>query len=124
MSEELSVNFSEMTEIELIEFKRLIEQRYEVLCGDRAKELAALGADFDPYTFSGSRKIKNIVKKYQDADDGFRFLLEELLREMKQRNISLLDLEIGNDKEEIDKLSDQEYIMRELEKNRKYRKTK
>lgn len=125
MSEEqLSVDFSEMTEEELIDFKKSLEERYKILCDERAKELASLGEGFDHYTFLGSRKIEKILKKYQDDDDGFQYLMEELLKEMKQRQISLLDLEIENEKEEVEKLSDEEYIMREIEKNKKYRQTK
>ena len=124
MSEELAVNFSEMTEEELIEFKKFLEERYQQLCNDRAKELADLGSEFDPYSFQGSRKINKISQKYQEMDDGFRFLMEELLKEMKQRQISLLDLEIEEEKENNERLSDEEYIIKELEKNKKFRQTK
>lgn len=124
MSENLTVNFSEMTNEELIEYKNNIEKRYEILCDERAEELADLGKDFDPYTFWGSKKIERIRKKYDDADDGFHFLMEELFKEIEKRQISLLDVEIEKEKEEIQNLSDEEYIIREIEKNKKYRQTK
>ncbi len=97
MSEnELAVNLSDMTNEDLIAFKRYIEKGYEILCGKRAEELAGLSKDdnFDPYSFFGGRKIEKISKKYQEDDDGFAFLLEEVLKELEQRQISLLDLEI------------------------------
>ena len=85
--------------------------------------LAELSKDnnFDPYSFFGGRKIEKISKKYQEDDDGFAFLLEEVLKELKQRQISLLDLELDDVKQQNEKLSDEEYIIRELEKNKKFK---
>jgi len=112
-----------MTNEDLIAFKRYIEKGYETMCGKRAEELAELSKDndFDPYSFFGGRKIEKISKKYQEDDDGFAFLLEEVLKELKQRQISLLDLELDDVKQQNEKLSDEEYIIRELEKNKKFK---
>ena len=124
MSEELMIKFSEMTDEELIAFKEDLEDKYEILCDRRAKDLADLGVDFDPYTRSGERKINKIIMKYQDDEDGWTFLMEETLREMKKRQISLIDLEIEKTKSENEKLTDEQYISQELNKNKKFRNKK
>ena len=127
MSEKtLNVDFSEMTNDELIKFKKHIEEGYERLCEQRAKELAELSKDenFDPYSFWGSRKITKITDKYSKDDDGFEFLLEELLKEFEQRQISLLDLELRENIENQELLSDEEYIASEIAKNNKFKHLK
>ena len=124
MSEELMIKFSEMTDEELIAFKEDLEDKYEILCDRRAKDFADLGVDFDPYTRSGERKINKIIMKYQDDEDGWTFLMEETLREMKKRQISSIDLEIEKTKSENEKLTDEQYISQELNKNKKFRNKK
>ena len=111
MSEkELMVDFSDMTDKELLDFKPILEEKYQKLCDDRASELAALSQDenFDPYSFGGSHKINQIVKKYQELDDGFSYLYEELLKELEQRRISLSDVELQSNKGIDQNLSDEE----------------
>ena len=64
---ELVVNFSDMSEKELIEFKTKLEKQYEKMCDERADELAELNIlDFDPYSYGGGKQIKKIVDKYKD----------------------------------------------------------
>ena len=122
MNDELMVDFSDMTEEELINFKENLESRYDVMCDERAKDLVALQTrDFDPFSTAGEKKIKSIIKKYEEFDDGFLFLMEELIKEMKQRQINLLDLEIEKENKQFESLSSEEYIRQELEKNKIYR---
>ena len=118
MSEELEFNFSEMTENELYDFKEKIEKAYEKMCNDRAKELKEIDSeDFDPFSFFGGKKIDAIAKKYAEFDDGFAFLMEELLREFQQRKIPLDEI----DNLKYNDISDEEYIYREIEKTNKYK---
>lgn len=117
---ELAVDLSEMTVDELLNFKENIEKGYAKLCDDRARDLAKLGDDFDPYTVAGEKKIKKIIQKYQDQDDGFIFLLHDVLQELKQRQVSIEDIE----RKESEKLSDEEYIYREIKKTKQYKSSK
>ena len=122
---ELVVNFSDMSEKELIEFKTKLEKQYEKMCDERADELAELNIlDFDPYSYGGGKQIKKIVDKYKDFDDGYSYLMEELLKEMHQRQISLLDIEIKDEKIEAESMSDEEFIFRELQKNKQFKDKK
>lgn len=122
----LIVDFSEMTDDELFNFKKNIEGGYDLLCEKRAEELALLekDGDFDPYSFWGSKKIKAIVDKYSNDDDGFEFLYKELHREFERRQISVESFErqklIGED----ENISDEEFLARERAKTEKYRKSK
>lgn len=118
MNNELDINLSEMSNEQLIEFKTHLEKGYDKLCEDRAKELKQFDTEeFDPFSFLGKKKVDNIVKKYAELDDGYTFLMEELLRELQQRQISLLDVETNN----LEKLSDEDYIYRQIEKSEKFK---
>jgi len=127
MSEdELMINFSDMTNDELLQFKPVLEQMYQKMCNDRAEELKILSDDenFDPYSFAGSHKIGQIIKKYEEHDDGFSYLYEELLKEIEQRQISLLDVELKENKDVDETLTDEQYIMREIKKTKDFKQNK
>lgn len=121
MNNDLIIDYSAMSKEELIEFKKVLEGKYALLCEQRAEELAAIATDdFDPYSSSGERKINKILKKYENDDDGFHYLYEQLLKEFEQRQISIVDLEI----KESNSLSDEDYIAREVEKTKKFKSQK
>lgn len=122
----LIVNFSEMTDDELFKFKENIENGYDELCENRAEELAMLekNGDFDPYSFLGKKKIKSIVNKYANDDDGFDFLYKELYREFERRQISVDEFERQRLADNIENISDEEFLAREQAKTEKYKKLK
>ncbi len=121
MSDEKTLDFASMTNEELLETKKNLEKAYEKLCEDRARDLKEIDTkNFDPYTYFGGQKIEKIVKKYAELDDGFAFLMEELAAEFKRRQIPISDLEIIED----EKLSDEEYIVREIKESNRYKQNK
>ncbi len=116
-NEELNINFLEMSDDDLYALKKKLEQAYAKLCSDRALDLRRIDGDnFDPFTFMGKKKVEAITKRYAELDDGYMFLMEELLREFKRRQISLVDIEQSESLE----ISDEEYIAKAIEKNKEF----
>ena len=120
---ELVVNFSEMEDDELFEFKKYIEEKYDQVCADNVVEYTKLIADenFDQYSFLGKRKVNKMIDRHQNEEDGFLFLMEELLKEIKQRRLVDDDYDLIIDTAD---LTDEEFIERQMKISDDYKNKK
>ena len=77
----------EYTDEELKSMMKEIEMKVSVLSADCAEEMAVYFKDenFDMYSFSGSRKIKKISKKYSSLFDGANYLKSVINKEIAKR---------------------------------------
>ena len=86
--EHLVVNFAEMTDDELFSFREWLSTEREKI-NDEWAEIAGqtIGyKEFDPYTFSGEKKIKKLVKIYSEKTSGIDYLQELLVQEIDKRH--------------------------------------
>ena len=82
----LMVNFAEMTDEELLDFRNQLLVQREMLNSDYVEELKErTRGDFDPYTRKGEKVIKKVIKKFADRDMGLSYLEELVAEEMKKR---------------------------------------
>lgn len=83
----LNVNFAEMTDDELLDFRNQLLIQREMLSSDYVEELKnRTKGDFDPYSRRGERVIKKVIKKFEDRDLGLSYLEELVAEEWKKRD--------------------------------------
>ena len=83
----LNINFAELTDDELLDFRNQLLIQREMLNSDYVEELRErTRGDFDPYTRRGEKVIKKVLKKFEDRDMGLSYLEELLAEEMKKRD--------------------------------------
>ena len=83
----LNINFAELTDDELLDFRNQLLIQREMLNSDYVEELKErTRGDFDPYTRRGEKVIKKVLKKFEDRDMGLSYLEELLAEEMKKRD--------------------------------------
>lgn len=83
----LNVNFAELTDDELLDFRNQLLIQREMLNSDYVEELKnRTRGDFDPYTRRGEKTIKKILKKFEDRDLGLSYLEELVAEEWKKRD--------------------------------------
>ena len=83
----LNVNFAELTDDELLDFRNQLLIQREMLNSDYVEELKnRTRGDFDPYTRKGEKTIKKILKKFEDRDLGLSYLEELVAEEWKKRD--------------------------------------
>ena len=123
---ELFVNFSNMEDEELLAFKVHIEQKYSEICENNIMEYAKLMQDenFDQYSFLGKRKINKMLDKHAKDEEGFEVLMQELLKEIKQRQLEIDDVEMNQEFDKLDSMSDEEFIKYQMEKSEKFKNKK
>ena len=101
------IDFSSMTISEIFNFKKKLEESYSKLCEDRAYDLKSIDhEDFDPYSKKGEKSINAIIKKYAEYDDGYNFLMEEIIRNLELRNVSVEEFKQNHNRE----LTNEQYI--------------
>ena len=83
----LNVNFAEMTDDELLDFRNQLLIQREMLSSDYVEELKnRTKGDFDPYSRRGEKVIKKVIKKFEDRDLGLSYLEELVGEEWKKRD--------------------------------------
>ena len=83
----LNINFAELTDDELLDFRNQLLIQREMLNSDYVEELRErTRGDFDPYTRRGEKVIKKVLKKFEDRDMDLSYLEELLAEEMKKRD--------------------------------------
>ena len=83
----LNINFAELTDDELLDFRNQLLIQREMLNSDYVEELKErTRGDFDPYTRRGEKVIKKVLKKFEDRDMGLSYLEELLAEELKKRD--------------------------------------
>lgn len=83
----LNVNFAEMTDDELLDFRNQLLIQREMLSSDYVEELKnRTKGDFDPYSRRGEKVIKKVIKKFEDRDLGLSYLEELVAEEWKKRD--------------------------------------
>ena len=83
----LNVNFAEMTDDELLDFRNQLLIQREMLSSDYVEELKnRTKGDFDPYSRRGEKVIKKVIKKFEDRDLGLSYLEELVADEWKKRD--------------------------------------
>lgn len=83
----LNINFAELTDDELLDFRNQLLIQREMLNSDYVEELRErTRGDFDPYTRRGEKVIKKVLKKFEDRDMGLSYLEELLAEELKKRD--------------------------------------
>lgn len=83
----LNVNFAEMTDDELLDFRNQLLIQREMLSSDYVEELKnRTKGDFDPYSRRGEKVIKKVIKKFEDRDLGLSYLEKLVAEEWKKRD--------------------------------------
>ena len=84
--ETLHINFAEMSDDELFEFRDWLQTEKTIIDDEWADELKSItGSTFDPYTRKGERLLKKLGKKYADKSVGVVYLQELVADEFAKR---------------------------------------
>lgn len=84
--ETLHINFAEMSDDELFEFRDWLQTEKTTIDDEWAEELKNItGPSFDPYTRKGERILKKLGKKYAEKSMGVIYLQELTIDEISKR---------------------------------------
>lgn len=83
----LSINFAELTDDELLDYRNKLLVQREILNDLYVKELSEkTKGDFDPYSRRADRIFKKILNKYEDRETGLTYLEDLVNEEMAKRD--------------------------------------
>lgn len=120
MEQELIVDVGSLSNDELFEFERFLQEQSESTLKELAEEIKKFAGDnFDPYSFSGEKKIKKANAKFVDTLGAINFWIEKVESEIEYRK------NIGKIKDDSNKepVSVDEFILTEKQKTETLKKS-
>ena len=121
--QKLNLNLAEYTDEKLYGFRDWIQTQNEIVMDEWATELKEKTGtvNFDPYSFSGERKLKKIAKKYAGPLSGLEYLQELVGVEIAKRNKYKEEQRYIGRGEEAKHESLEEFLQKEAIKTKSYK---